>query len=330
MKEMILRLLSDGDDYVSGQEICERLGVSRTAVWKTINKLKEDGYGIEAVPNRGYRITYRPDRISPAEITARMETKRLGRDVRCFESVDSTNRVAKQLGEEGAAEGTLVVADEQTAGKGRSGRRWVTPKGSTIAMSLLLRPKIAPERISMVTLVMGMAVALAVRECTGAEALIKWPNDVVLSGKKICGILTEMSAEMNTEMAIVHYIVIGTGININLKEFPEEIRETATSLQIELGREVERAAIIAAVMKHFERLYEQYISTADLSLLLDGYNALLVNRGRRVQVLDPAGSYTGQALAIDELGRLLVETEDGSVRKVFAGEVSVRGIYGYV
>ena len=326
MKEELLSLLRERNGYVSGQELCTHFGVSRTAVWKAVNRLKEAGYEIEAVPNKGYRILSCPDSVAAVEVSSLMETEVIGRDVRYMETIDSTNLYARRLGEDGAAEGVLVVADEQTAGKGRSGRHWTTPPGSAIAMSVLLRPRIAPERISMVTLVMGLAVAKAVRELYGLDALIKWPNDVVVNGKKICGILTEMSAEL---MA-VNYIVIGVGINSNMKEFPEEIRTTATSVALELGQDISRSQLIAEVMKHFETLYRCFLETSDLSRIMSDYNAILVNTGRRVRVLEPGNEYSAQALGTDRLGRLLVRTDEGTVREVYAGEVSVRGIYGYV
>ncbi len=326
MKEELLSLLRERNEYVSGQELCRHFGVSRTAIWKAVNRLKEAGYEIEAVPNKGYRVLSCPDSVAAVEVSSLMETDVIGRDVRYMETIDSTNLYARRLGEDGAVEGVLVVADEQTAGKGRSGRHWTTPPGSAIAMSVLLRPRIAPERISMVTLVMGLAVAKAVRELYGLDALIKWPNDVVVNGKKICGILTEMSAEL---MA-VNYIVIGVGINSNMKEFPEEIRTTATSIALELGRDVSRARLIAEVMKHFETLYRSFLETSDLSGIMSDYNTILVNIGRRVRVLEPGNEYSAKALGIDRNGRLLVRTDEGTVRDVYAGEVSVRGIYGYV
>lgn len=326
MKEAILQALRESGGYVSGQELCRQLGVSRTAVWKKIRQLQDEGYVIEAVTNKGYRIVSSPDIISQQEIKSRLETKKAGAFVICLDRIDSTNQYAKKIAEEGAAEGTLVIADEQTAGKGRSGRVWKSPPGSAVYMTLLLRPLLEPARISMVTLVMGMAVAEAVRELTSLEAGIKWPNDVVVGGKKICGILTEMSAELSR----VNYIVIGTGINVNMKQFPEELAQTATSVFLETGREYPRAELIACVMKHFEAFYEEFLENGDMSRLRDRYNELLVSRERGVRVLDPKGSWSGTALGIDAFGRLLVRDEYDEIKEVYAGEVSVRGIYGYV
>lgn len=326
MKSEILTALREAEGYVSGQELCGKLQVSRTAVWKRIKQLQEEGYDIEAVPNRGYRILGGPDTVSAQEIESRLATRWMGRPVKYYEVITTTNQYAKKAGEEGAPEGLLVVAEEQTQGKGRFGRWWKTPSGSCVAMTLLLRPKLPPARISMVTLVMGLAVTAAIRELYGLPAGIKWPNDVVLHGKKVCGILTEMSAEL---MA-VNYIVIGTGINVNLKAFPEELEHTATSIALELGYEVNRAELIAACMKKFEEYYELFVRDGDLSGMREEYNDLLLNREQQVRVLEPSGEYTGTALGINPAGELLVQKEDGSVEAVYAGEVSVRGIYGYV
>lgn len=326
MKAEILQLLRERGDFVSGQELCERFQVSRTAVWKSIQQLQKEGYQIEAVTRRGYRLDGFPDTVAAAEVESRLHTQWIGRPVRYFEEITSTNQYAKQMAEDGAPEGLLVVADCQTKGRGRSGRSWATPAGTNIAMTLLLRPKLPPERISMVTLVMGMAVTGACRRCCGLPVQIKWPNDVVIGGKKLCGILTEMS----TEIASVSYIVIGTGINVNMKEIPEELKSIATSLLLELGHEVNRAKLIACVMEEFEQYYSAFLEKGDLSALQDTYNEMLVNRGRGVRVLEPEHEYDGTAEGIDERGRLLVRLEDGSVNAVYAGEVSVRGIYGYV
>lgn len=319
-------MLRREDGYVSGQQICDALQVSRTAVWKAINQLKEDGYEIEAVRNRGYRITNCPDVLSREEIMSHMDTKWAGRNVYFYEETDSTNTRAKAEGEMGGCHGALFVADQQNAGKGRRGRTWQSPAGSSIYMSVLLRPEFDPAEAPMLTLIMAYSAAMALKEEEEIQARIKWPNDLVLNKKKICGILTEMSAEVD----YINYVVIGIGINANTETFPEEIAGTATSLKIESGERVQRAGLIAAVMKKFEEYYEEFCRVGDLSFLLDGYNQILVNLGREVCVLEPGAQYNAVALGINEKGELLVRREDGSVSHVFAGEVSVRGIYGYV
>lgn len=334
MKTKILTILKESGGYVSGQDLCSRLGVSRTAVWKAIKQLEEEGCRIEAVRNKGYRLTAVEDGITQAQIGSLLKTKYMGRNLVYFAETDSTNIQIKRLAEAGSPEGTLVVAESQTAGKGRRGRSWFSPPGSSIFMSYLLRPNILPYHASMLTLLAGMACARAVREETGLKAEIKWPNDLVLSGKKICGILTEMS----TELEEIHYIFTGIGINVNQTEFPEEIRNTATSLKLEREkqqekegcREFSRSVLIASCMKWFEDYYERFLFSGDFSQLKEEYESMLVNLNREVLVLDPAGEYSGVCRGIDAMGRLLVELPHKEVKAVLSGEVSVRGIYGYV
>ncbi|MDY3767458.1 MAG: biotin--[acetyl-CoA-carboxylase] ligase [Lachnospiraceae bacterium] len=326
MKEKILNALLGKEDYVSGQELCTKFGVSRTAIWKVMNQLKEDGYEIEAVSHKGYRIVSYPDKITEAEVASRLKTAWAGRTIEFLEHVDSTNSHAKKIAESGAASGTLVITEDQYGGRGRRGRSWVNPPGTSIAMTLIVRPDLAPNKASMMTLVMGIAVAKACRKVTGVETKIKWPNDVIADGKKICGILTEMSADPD----MIHYVVIGTGINVNICTFSEEIQNVATSLQILTGKKWHRADLIGSCMEEFEACYEKFMQTEDLSLLLEEYHSLLVNKDEKVSVLDPNGAYTGTALGIDKNGELIVKKDSGETTLVYAGEVSVRGVYGYV
>lgn len=242
------------------------------------------------------------------------------------EEVDSTNLWAKKLARAGAPEGTAVFADMQTAGMGRRGRSWASGGGHSIYMSLVLRPDIAPEQASMLTLVMGLAVTQICRKMLHLDAKIKWPNDMVISGKKVCGILTEMGMKGTG----IDYVIAGIGINVNATEFPEEIRKTATSLAIEAGRVLEREEIVAAVLEQISINYKKFLETGDLTNLVKEYNEVLVNREREIRVLDPKGEYRAIATGINEKGELLVTKEDGTRVAVYAGEVSVRGIYGYV
>lgn len=325
MKDRILLALTRTQGYVSGQELCERLGVSRTAVWKVINQLKEDGYEIASVPRKGYRTISRPDVITAEEVASCLETAWAGKEISYHDRIDSTNSEAGRLAQNGAASGMLVLAEEQECGKGRRGRSWMTVHGSAVAMSLIVRPDILPARASMLTLVMGMAVALACRECCGVEAMIKWPNDVVANGKKICGILTEMSSEID----YIRYIVIGAGINTHVENFPQELADTAVSLHELTGKVPDRARLIAACLKHFERYYGVFLQTQDFTGLRETYNGMLAGIKEGVRVLEPSGEYTGISEGINEMGELLVKRENGTVERVYAGEVSVRGIYGY-
>lgn len=326
MKEEILRLLRSADGYISGQELCNRFGVSRTAVWKAINQLKEAGYEIEAQQNKGYRLMAAPDLMTEAEIKSLMHTDWVAKEVLYFDTIDSTNTKAQELAEKGYPSGTLVVADKQESGKGRRGRSWVSPSGTGIFMTLMIKPDINPNNASMLTLVAALAVAKAITSVTGEEALIKWPNDIVVNGKKVCGILTEMNAQFD----YINNIVVGVGINVHNESFPEEISQMASSLMIEAGgKRFHRAQIIAETMSYFEQYYDTFLKTQDLSALVREYDELLVNRNKSVRVLDPKEPFDGKAMGITPKGELIVDTWE-SRKLVSSGEVSVRGIYGYV
>ena len=326
MKEEILRLLRSADGYISGQELCNRFGVSRTAVWKAINQLKEAGYEIEAQQNKGYRLMAAPDLMTEAEIKSLMHTKWVAKEVLYFDTIDSTNTKAQELAEKGYPSGTLVVADKQESGKGRRGRSWVSPSGTGIFMTLMIKPDINPNNASMLTLVAALAVAKAITSVTGEEALIKWPNDIVVNSKKVCGILTEMNAQFD----YINHIVVGIGINVHNESFPEEISQMASSLMIEAGgKRFHRAQIIAETMSYFEQYYDTFLKTQDLSALVREYDELLVNRNKSVRVLDPKEPFDGKAMGITPKGELIVDTWE-SRKLVSSGEVSVRGIYGYV
>ncbi|MCI9533115.1 MAG: biotin--[acetyl-CoA-carboxylase] ligase [Lachnospiraceae bacterium] len=333
MKTKILEILrqADREAFISGQELCGQLGVSRTAVWKSIKQLKEAGYQIEAIQNKGYRLLAAPDILSKSEIESRLQTRWVGRPIHYYHELDSTNNEAKRMAEEKPGlqgHGAVIVAESQNAGRGRRGRGWDSPQGSGIFFTILLKPGMDPANAPMLTLVKALAAAKGIQKSTGLDAAIKWPNDVVVGGRKVVGILTEMSAQVD----YVNHIVVGTGINVHQTSFPEELASKATSLDIELGqakKQVLRAALLAAVLEEFEHYYEAFMQTQDLSALREEYNALLVNCGRQVRVLDPLGEFEGKALGINERGELLVEREGGAV-KVSSGEVSVRGIYGYV
>lgn len=326
MKEEILRLLRSADGYISGQELCNRFGVSRTAVWKAINQLKEAGYEIEAQQNKGYRLMAAPDLMTEAEIKSLMHTEWVAKEVLYFDTIDSTNTKAQELAEKGYPSGTLVVADKQESGKGRRGRSWVSPSGTGIFMTLMIKPDINPNNASMLTLVAALAVAKAITSVTGEEAMIKWPNDIVVNGKKVCGILTEMNAQFD----YINNIVVGVGINVHNESFPEEISQMASSLMIEAGgKRFHRAQIIAETMLYFEQYYDTFLKTQDLSALVREYDELLVNRNKSVRVLDPKEPFDGKAMGITHKGELIVDTWE-SRKLVSSGEVSVRGIYGYV
>ena len=326
MKEEILKMLRETDGYISGQELCNKFGVSRTAIWKVMKQLKEAGYNIEAQQNKGYHIVSAPDVMDAAELKSIWKPKWVGCEILYFDSIDSTNTKAQELAEKGYPSGTLVVADKQIAGKGRRGRNWESPSGCGIFMTLMLKPDINPNNASMLTLVSALAVAKALADITGKDAKIKWPNDIVIDGRKVCGILTEMSAQFD----YINNIVIGIGINVNNSSFPEEISATASSLRLlSGGKKYRRAEIIEKIMEYFEKYYSIFLETEDLSALVNEYDAMLVNMKRQVKVLDPKEPFEGTAMGITKTGELKVDTWE-SRKLVSSGEVSVRGIYGYV
>ena len=324
MKTEILRILRHAEKSVSGQSLCKQLGVSRTAVWKVIQQLRDEGYEIEAVSNKGYRITKYPDVMTAAEIGSHLPKDSMFREIHFEPVTDSTNNAAKMLAEQGAPQGTVVVTECQEKGKGRRGRQWLSPEGTNIYMSFVLRPDIEPSKASMLTLAAALAVWESVHN-QGIDAWIKWPNDIVVDGRKLCGILTELSSQMEW----INYIVVGIGINVHQKLFAEDIKDTATSMDMALGRAVRRSEVIADVLTAFEKYYQMFLQTEDLSLMLEMYNDHLVNIGREIRIITPRGSQTGVSGGIDETGCLIVNI-DGKTEHIMSGEVSVRGLYGYV
>lgn len=259
---------------------------------------------------------------------------RMKRNIIRYQYTGSTNEDARRLAIEGAQEGTVVVADGQSAGKGRRGRNWNSPAGCNLYFTLLLRPDFSPDKASMLTLVMALSVIQALEKQTGSKMdfAIKWPNDIVVNGKKICGILTEMTLNKN----VIESLVIGVGVNVNQKEFPKELADTATSLLIEKNHTdamfiiPDVAILLNDILDTFDHNYGLFLERMDLSLLKELYEAHLANRNKEVRVLEPSGAYEGIALGINEQGELIVRTPDGNIRMIYAGEVSVRGIYGYV
>lgn len=331
MKTEILRKLRNSEEYVSGQSICNELGVSRTAIWKVINQLKEEGYVFDAVQNKGYKISSYPDVITKSEIESQLDDKNIIKKIQFFEEIDSTNTQAKLYAEQGEESGTLFVAEKQNGGRGRRGHNWISPAGSGIWMTLLLRPDIEPVNASMLTIVSAMAVTSAIKreaneQGVDIECQIKWPNDVVVNKKKMCGILTEMSAQMEA----VNYVVIGIGINVNTTHFDDEIKATASSLYVETGKHFKRRRIIVFFAEEFTKYYNIFMEKQNLSGLKDDYNKMLANKDNIVKIINKEETFTGTALGINDKGELEVVKEDGSHTMIVSGEVSVRGLYGYV
>lgn len=322
MKEAILRLLKERrPEYVSGEELCKSLDVTRTAVWKHIQALREDGYEIDARPRTGYQLAGVPDRLYPEEIRDGLTTRFIGRKVYYCPSVSSTNDLARELAVKGSGDGSLVVAEEQIGGKGRLGRGWYSPRYKGIWFSLILRPPVNPAEASQVTMMAAVALASAVREETGIEVGIKWPNDLLAEGKKLCGILTELSAEMDR----INHLVVGVGLNVNQdpEDFQEEVRGTATSLKVEAGRAVARVKLLQASLAEFERWYTIWLAQG-FSPILARWKEMTVTLNRPVRIHTLNKSWDGWAEDVDKDGALLLRLPGGELQRVVSGEVSLR------
>jgi BirA family transcriptional regulator, biotin operon repressor / biotin---[acetyl-CoA-carboxylase] ligase len=329
MKSKILEeLKANNGQSVSGEEISRRLGISRTAVWKHITKLRSEGYSIESQTNSGYRLMGSPDVLSPSEIQPLLNTNYIGRKIIYLDSVASTNTYAKKTAEESFQEGTVIIADEQTAGRGRLGRQWVSPKGKGIWMSIMLKPDILPADAPKLTIAAAYAVSKAVLRCCQLDARIKWPNDIVANGKKLCGILTEMSAEADE----IKHVILGIGINANLEyeDFGTEIASIATSIRLEKGSAVSRKAIVASVLNELEEVYEVFSREGSIEPLLEEYKNKSAVLGKEIRVISKKEEIIGLAIDISEEGHLVIKLGDGTIKEIMSGEVSVRGLCGYI
>lgn len=322
MQDKILEILTNADGYVSGQEMSKQLGVSRQAVSKAVKALKEKGYQISSITNKGYFLVSAPDYLNEQSIKKHLRTAVIGKNLAVLDTVGSTNDYLKSEGSKGCANGTVVVTREQTKGKGRLGRSWQTNKDDCVMFSFLLRPKIAPCEVAGITPLAGLAVCKAIRNYTGLDCKIKWPNDIIVSNKKLVGILTEMSAEFDG----VEYVVTGIGINADHKSFPDEIAHKATSIFIETGAHIDKNEFLACVINQLE---EEFIAN-DMKLTkkaLDEYTNLCATIGRTVSFERQGVSVSGTATGIDAQGELTVRLSDGTDCIVNSGEVIVQGIY---
>jgi len=330
-KDTVLKLLQENSGkYVSGEGVSEQLGITRAAVWKAVSALRRDGYEIEARKSQGYRLMDIPDRLTETEIRANLgETKLVGRKLCCFESVDSTNSFLKRAASEGVVDGTVAVADEQTGGRGRRGRSFMSPAGKGVYLSVLMRPPVEPNRLLPITGFGAVAVCNAVERIAGVRPRIKWANDLVLGGKKLCGILTELS--MEGESGALQYVIMGIGINVahTREDFPEELRNIATSLAIETGKSISRAALAAAMIEELDALYVALLRHK-LAPYLEVYRRDCLTIGREVQLLWQDTHEKVLATGVDEELGLEVLRKNGTKEVIRTGEVSVRGLYGYV
>lgn len=316
--DLLKMLIESGPQFVSGQELSKQLGLSRTAVWKHIRDLKEAGYEIESVKKSGYRLNRKPNVLTEEEIASGLQTEKLGKSVQFHESVSSTQEIAHKLARDGAHEGTIVVAEEQLGGRGRLGRAWHSPKGSGIWMSLLLRPNIPPQQAPQLTLLAAVGVVKGIRDATGVECDIKWPNDILVHGKKLVGILTELQADPDR----VHSVIVGIGINVNVKQvdFPEDLHSIATSLQIEAGREINRADLLQHILLQIEKLYTDYFREGFrfVKLLWETH---AVSIGRVIQARTLRGELNGKAIGLSENGFLILEDEDGKRHEISSADI---------
>ena len=328
-REKVLSLLREHPNQsLSGEAMSRQLGVSRAAVWKAIEALRQEGYVISSAPNRGYCLQSAPDRVREGELAGPLAGCLVGSQLACLDVIDSTNTECKRRAMVGAPEGLVVLAEEQTGGRGRLGRSFQSPRGCGLYLSALLRPHAEPAAVTDFTAWVAVAVCDSIQAACGVRPRIKWTNDLVLNGKKLCGILTELGLESETNC--LEYMVPGIGINVNHRpeDFSEDVRAIATSLAIELGHPVRRADLAAELIRALDRMYRSFPDNKQE--YLDRYRADCLTPGNRVQLITPTSRQEATALAIDDDFRLVVELPDGARKALSAGEVSVRGMYGYV
>jgi BirA family biotin operon repressor/biotin-[acetyl-CoA-carboxylase] ligase len=317
--DALLALLSDNAMIViSGPKIAREIGVTRSTVWRWIEKLRALGVRVKGHPRSGYQIERVPDILAPKILRKRLPPGPFGKRIHHFFKIDSTNAVAMQLGEQGEPDGTLVIAEEQTAGRGRAGHTWHSEKTNGIYMTALLRPPISPQHAPLITLVAGLAVRDAILEQTGVTPDLRWPNDLLFGRKKFCGILTEMNAEQDQ----IHFVAVGIGINVNHERIPEELSAIATSLRIETGRVHSRVEIVARLLRHLDSYYNHFLSEGPESIVARFSEVSSYARGKRVRIVTATGAYTGTTDGLEPGGLLRVRRDDGRTLPVIAGTLS--------
>ena len=317
----ILRLFHEEGGFVSGEHISRELGVSRTAIWKHISRLRAAGYSIEAVPSRGYRLVASPDLLDAESIRSKLQSLMIGQRLVCLKRTFSTNADALRLAEDGADEGTVVIADAQSAGKGRRGRAWSSPEGVNLYCSVLLRPKIMPNAAPQLTFLSAVAVARAIEATTDLKPGIKWPNDVLIAGKKVAGLLNEMSAETDA----INFVILGIGVNLNMSadQFPDNLRYPATSILLESGSKVVRTSFVAIMLNELDKLYADFLILGFAPVRREWEQRCIAN-GRQVAVSDDGADVaSGMFAGIDEDGALLLQTCEGKIKRILSGDVRV-------
>lgn len=319
MTEQILQAFIDNEGaFISGEQLSRRFNCSRTAIWKHIENLRKQGYVFEAISRKGYRLVRKPHKLDIEAIVKRLQTKTIGKRIIYVDDISSTQHKAQELVLAGAEEGTVVIAEQQTAGKGTRGKQWFSPKGTGIWMSIILKPQIPAQYISQLTLLSSVALCRTISKVVNIDIGVKWPNDLLVGDKKVSGILLESSSEDDR----LRYVIAGVGISVNIAkhEFPAELHERATSLLIEGGKEVEREPLLAAFLQQFEQLYELYIEEgfAPIKML---WEALSVTLQRPIAVRSAYGLIKGMAVGMDDTGALLVQEDDGQIKKIYSGDV---------
>lgn len=325
LKQRLIKLLKEGKgQYISGQKLSEQLNVSRTAIWKHISELKNEGYQIEAHHKMGYILLSEPDLLTYEEISPYLFTNFFGRHYIHKLVIDSTNNFAKEIASN-VPDGTVIVAESQTAGRGRLGRSWISQEGCGVWMSIILKPNLHPKEAINFTQVAAISVVKAIEEASHLESKIKWPNDIILNNKKVCGILTEMSSEIDK----INYVVIGIGVNVNCNNFPEELKGKATSLYLETNSKVDRKKFAASILNNLEFYYNAYMQKG-----FEYIRPLCIGKsitiGKQIKVIANEFEIKGKAVTIDNDGCLVIQTKEGKRLSIMSGDVSVRGLLDYV
>ncbi len=322
MDDEILKLLREHPTrFLSGEEISRRLKKSRTAIWKRVRHLRSLGYAIEASTRRGYRLIQSPDLLTPAEVKPSLKTRWMGKTIHHFAHLDSTNSRAYELATQGAEEGEIVIAESQEKGRGRLGRSWFSPPHFNLYLSVILRPQLPPHQAPLITLMAAVATAEAIEGYSGLRPVIKWPNDILLEGRKVAGLLNELRSEADR----IHFVILGIGVNLNLEKrmFPKEIQPIATSLKQEMGQTVSRKEFLASLLTHLEEWYTVFLREGGEAVLKAWRNWARIE-GKPVQVTSFGETLEGVAMDIDSEGALLLKTEAGEVKRVVAGDIEYR------
>ncbi len=321
MKDKILAALKESGDYISGEKLSEKIGVSRTTVWNHIKQLRSEGYIIDSVTNKGYRLTSSPDRLNCALINGNYTPGLIGTRIGILFETDSTNEELKRRAALGEKSGLVLAAEKQTGGKGRLGRKWESDQGG-LYFSFLLRTELPPADVTGITLAAGYAVCLAIREYTGLDARIKWPNDIIIGSRKICGILTEMSAQTDS----TEYIICGIGINANNRDFPEEIRGKCTSILTETGEMTDRSRLLGCVIEKLDKVLSSFIVSLSVEDMAS-FRELCATLGRKVTFTRAKTVIEATAVDIGSDGELIARDQSGKEYSINSGEVTVQGIY---